>query len=73
MNSVTTLVATKVKAEPVLLYTILGLIFSAAQVAALPVAPWLHIVILIVAQLGAAWVARRKVKPIQPPIPAIKL
>jgi hypothetical protein len=66
MNAAVTAVTTKAKAEPVLLYTILGLIFSVAQVAALPVAPWIHVVVIIAAQMGAAWVARRKVIPATP-------
>lgn len=57
------LVTTKVKSEPVLFWTVISAIFNTAQALALPVAPWLHIVILIVAHTAATLAARNQVTP----------
>lgn len=52
-----------IKKEPVISWTLVAMLLNVLQVSTLVVAPWLHILILIVVHAVAALAARQKVVP----------
>jgi membrane protein implicated in regulation of membrane protease activity len=51
--------------EPILWLNALAAVFNVLQVVALPVAPWIHIVILVIAHVLAVFASRAQVRPSQ--------
>lgn len=58
-------VKAKIKQEPVAFWTILHLVLNSAQLLALPVPAWLHVVIVVVSGIASAAAARQQVTPIK--------
>lgn len=56
----------KVKQEPVLTWSTIHAIFNVLQIVAIPMAPWLHAVIMAVTAITAALAARSQVTPTPP-------
>ena len=49
--------------EPVLFWTALSVALNVIQIAAIPVAPWLHIVILVLSAVASSFTARQGTVP----------
>jgi hypothetical protein len=54
------------KKEPVITWSLVAGVFNVLQVAALPVAPWVNITIVVISYIAAALAARKHVIPNTP-------
>jgi hypothetical protein len=60
-------------AEPILWINALAAVFNVLQFVAIPAAPWIHVVILVIAHVLAVFASRQQVTPTVPSAPVAQL